>query len=188
MESDFSALASRLAARGDVLGCIIVSVDGMILGEFPPGNGSIVKPAWLQLASLGEPSRGFLSFPGEIWAFVRGARYGVFAVGTPSVRPGVVLEELDQVLSMAEEWHARREALRDPESVDVSQEETSRLRRLVSHRAAKSVKKDESAAKAPPMPEPRRASLDGEEVDPVVLSQEFAGLLQDESLDDEEHQ
>src|SRR5919201_4522657 len=150
MESDFSALASKLAARGDVLGCIIVSVDGMILGEFPPGNGSIVKPAWLQLASLGEPSRGFLTFPGEIWAFVRGARYGVFAVGTPSVRPGVVLEELDQVLSMAEEWHARREALRDPENVDVSREEPTRLRRLVSHR----VKKDESPPSPPPMPEP----------------------------------
>jgi hypothetical protein len=182
MESDFSALVSRVAARGDVLGCIVVSVDGMILGEFPPGNGAIVKPAWLQLASLGEPTRGFLTFPGEIWAFVRGSRYGVFAVATASVRPGVVLEELDQVLATAEEWHERREAVRDRDSVDVSKGAGAGLRRLVPNRH----KRDEAPSTPPPEPQPRRAPPDGEEVDRIALSQEFAGLLQEGSLDDEE--
>src|SRR5438034_375030 len=37
MDIDFTALASRVAARAEVLGCVILSKDGLVMGAFPPG-------------------------------------------------------------------------------------------------------------------------------------------------------
>ena len=62
MDTDYSALASRVAAFSDVLGCIILSSDGLVLGSFPPadGDGDGIKAAWLRFAGIGNPERGFV--------------------------------------------------------------------------------------------------------------------------------
>src|SRR5438046_7189964 len=100
MEIDFSALASRVAAFGDVLGCIILSPDGLVLGSFPPadGDGDGIKPAWLRFATLGEPERGFVKIDGQVWGYVSAGSYAAFAVATGTTRPGVLLDHLEQTL------------------------------------------------------------------------------------------
>ena len=104
MEIDFSALASRVAAFSDVLGCIIVSNDGLTLGWFPPGDEDGVKPAWMRFAALGEPDRAFLKFSsGEVWAYVSVGPYAAFAVATGATRPGILLDHLEQALLVAGE-------------------------------------------------------------------------------------
>src|SRR5438132_11290487 len=104
MEIDFSALASRVAAFSDVLGCIILSSDGLVLGSFPPGDEDGAKPAWLKFAALGEPERGFVRFSDdEVWAYMSSGPYAAFAVATGSTRPGVLLDHLEQALLVATE-------------------------------------------------------------------------------------
>src|SRR5438309_4589314 len=120
MDIDFSALASRVAAFSDVLGCIILSTDGLVLGFFPPGDEDEVKPAWLKFAALGEPERGFVKFSdAEVWAYVQSGPYAAFATATGSTRPGVLLDHMEQVLLVAGESRDRRAMARTPERVDL---------------------------------------------------------------------
>ena len=113
---DFSALAHTLAAGvGDARGSLILSRDGLVLGAFPPEAEGIVKPAWLGFAALGEPERGFLEFGTEIWSYVRRGAYAAFVVTGPAVRPGLVIDQIEQVLLAAEDARARRDALQPPE-------------------------------------------------------------------------
>lgn len=114
---DFAALAETLSAGvGDARGALILSRDGLVLGAHPVDAESLVKPAWLRFAALGDPERGFLQFGIEIWSYVRRGPYAAFVVTGTSVRPGLVLDLLEQVLLSAEEARAKREGLR-PESV-----------------------------------------------------------------------
>jgi hypothetical protein len=113
---DFTALAATLAASvGDVRGCLVLSRDGLVLGAYPEGGDSSVKPAWLRFASLGEPERGFVQFGVEAWCYVRRGPYAAFATTGISVRPGLVIDQMEMVLLAAEETRARREGLRGPE-------------------------------------------------------------------------
>jgi hypothetical protein len=113
---DFSALAATLAASvGDVRGCLVLSRDGLVLGAYPEGDDSSVKPAWLRFASLGEPERGFLQFGVEVWCYVRRGPYAAFATTGISVRPGLVIDQMEMVLLAAEETRSKREGLRGPE-------------------------------------------------------------------------
>src|SRR2546430_7284474 len=100
MEIDFSALASRVAAFSDVLGCIILSTDGLVLGSFPPadGDGDGIKKAWLRFAAIGEPERGFVKIDNQLWAYVSSGSYAAFAVAAGSTRPGILLDHLEQTL------------------------------------------------------------------------------------------
>ena len=120
MEIDFSALASRVAAFSDVLGCMILSPDGLVLGSFPPGDGDGdgIKPAWLRFAVVGEPDRSFVKFPDEVWAYVRSGSYAAFAVATGTTRPGVLLDHLEQALLVAGESREQRTVARAPGRVD----------------------------------------------------------------------
>jgi hypothetical protein len=122
MDIDFTALASRVAARGEVLGCVILSRDGLILGAFPPGGERDVIPAWLRFSSVGEPDRGFVEFSGELWAFVSRGAYAAFAVGTHRTRAGILLDYLEQALLAAEDSREMRAAVRAPLSVDLNRE------------------------------------------------------------------
>jgi hypothetical protein len=113
---EFSALAARVAASiVELRGCLILSRDGLVLGAFPEGEDGLVKPAWLRFAVLGEPEKGFIEFGEEIWTYVRRGPYAAFAVSGLGVRPGLLIDQLDQMLYTAEEVRARREALRVPE-------------------------------------------------------------------------
>jgi hypothetical protein len=113
---DYSSLAHRIAGGvADVRSCLILSRDGLILGSFPEDEGA-VKPSWLRFASLGEPERSFVEFAGEVWAYLRRGPYAAFAIAGVGVRPGLLLDQLEQVLMAAEEARTRRETLKVPES------------------------------------------------------------------------
>jgi len=113
---EFSALAARVAASVvELRGCLILSRDGLVLGAFPEGEEGLVKSAWLRFAVVGEPEKGFIEFGDEIWTYVRRGPYAAFALSGLGVRPGLLIDQLDQMLYTAEEVRARREALRLPE-------------------------------------------------------------------------
>src|SRR5438552_7524871 len=112
MDIDFTALASRVAARAEVHGCLILSRDGLVLGSFPPGGERDVTPAWLRFSGLGEPERGFVTFPGELWAYTVYGDFAAFAVALASARAGIVLDVLEQALMEVQEAHTTRRAVR----------------------------------------------------------------------------
>jgi len=117
--SDYAALAQRVAAGiAGIRGCLLLSRDGMVLGAHPEGDvESQVKAAWLRFVAVGEPERSYVEFPDQTWAFVRRGAYGAFAVADPEVRPGVLVDLLDQVLMAGEvERIHDREAMRIPEA------------------------------------------------------------------------
>jgi hypothetical protein len=113
---DYSALAYRIAGGvADVRGCLILSRDGLILGSYPDDE-TAVKPAWVRFASLGDPERSFVEFGDQVWVYVRRPAYGAFAVANAGVRPGLVIDQLEGILTSAEESRSRRETLRVPEA------------------------------------------------------------------------
>jgi hypothetical protein len=128
MDIDFSALASRVAARAEVLGCVILSRDGLVLGAFPPGGERDVTPAWLRFASVGDPERGFVEFSDELFAYVRRGPYAAFAVGVAGTRAGILLDYLEQALLAAEDSRDLRAAVRAPETVDLNREHFGSIR------------------------------------------------------------
>ncbi len=194
---DFSALAQRVAVSvGDVRGCFILSRDGMVLGAYPDEDEPLIKPAWLKFATLGDAERSFVEFGAEIWVYAHRGPYASFAVAGTSVRPGVLLDTMEQALLAAEESRTKREALRLPEAAAAPSGKPRTSMHPPVDRPAK-------VSKAGPLPRPRtlpsRASPkrgepkpsgggpseDEAEVDRVLLAQEFSGLLQMGENDDE---
>ncbi len=113
---DLGALAETLTAGvGDARGSLILSRDGLVLGAYPVEAEGLVKPAWVRFASLGEPERGFVQFGTEIWSFVRRGPYAAFVVTGIGVRPGLVIDQIEQVLLAAEVARANREVTTTPE-------------------------------------------------------------------------
>lgn len=115
---DFNGLAQRVALSGDnVHGCLILSRDGLVLGAYPTIDDSVAKSSWLKFAkSLGEPERGFVEFPDQVWVFARRGAYSAFAVGGAGIRPGVLLETVEQALMSADQSRVNRDALRIPDA------------------------------------------------------------------------
>jgi hypothetical protein len=100
---DFDALAAALGADLEgVRACLIVSRDGLVIGAHPDEAENAAKPAWLRLAALGDPDRGFLQFATETWCYVRRGPYAAFAVATSSVRPGLLIDHIERGLVAAE--------------------------------------------------------------------------------------
>jgi hypothetical protein len=115
---NFSALAQRVALGvGDVPGCLILSREGLVLGSYPDGDNGRVKQAWLRFAALGNAERGFIELADQIWVYARRGPYAAFAVGEIAVRPGLLLDMLEQALLEAEESRTRREGLRHPDGL-----------------------------------------------------------------------
>jgi hypothetical protein len=117
--SDYTALAQRVSmSAAGIRGCLLLSRDGLVLGAAPDGDvEEYVRGAWLRFASIGEPDRSYVEFPDQLWAFVRRGGYAAFAVAEPDVRPGVLVDLLDQALAAAEQERAHdRETLRLPEA------------------------------------------------------------------------
>ena len=116
--NDYSALAQRVSMSIDgVRGCLLLSRDGMVLGAHPEGDvESHVMSSWVRFASVGDPERSYVEFPDQIWAFVRRGGYAAFAVADTGVRPGVLVDLLEQALMMGEQGRADdRETMRLPE-------------------------------------------------------------------------
>jgi hypothetical protein len=117
--SDYSSLAQRVSMSAPgVRGCLLLSRDGLVLGAHPEGDAEAhVKEAWIRFAAVGEPDRSYLEYPDQVWAFVRRGGYAAFAVAEVGVRPGVLVDLLDQALMAGEQERSReRETLRLPEA------------------------------------------------------------------------
>jgi hypothetical protein len=114
---DYSALAQRIAVSvSGVSGALILSRDGLVLGASPNDDESLAKTAWLKFTTLGEPDRSFVEFPDQVWAYVKRGPYAAFATAQAGTRPGVLVDQMEQVLLIAEEGRARRDTLRVPDS------------------------------------------------------------------------
>jgi hypothetical protein len=152
--SDYAALAQRVTAGlAGIRGCLLLSRDGMVLGADPEGDAeSQVKAAWLRFASVGEPERSYVEFPDQTWAFVRRGSYAAFVVADAGVRPGLLVDLLDQVLMAGEvERIHEREAMRIPEAPVAP----SGKPRTILHRLGRL---------AAPGPQPAAASVPDQEV------------------------
>lgn len=114
---DYAALAQRISVGvSGVSGALILSRDGMVLGAYPNEDESLAKPAWLKFITLGEPERSFVEFPDQVWAYVKRGPYAAFATADPGTRPGVLVDQMEQALLVAEEGRSRRDTLRVPDS------------------------------------------------------------------------
>ena len=112
---DYSGLAARVAAGvGGLRGCLILSRDGLVLGAYPSDDDSVAKPSWLRFAMLGEPERSFVEFGDQVWVYVHRGPYAAFAIADAGVRPGLVMDELEQALMTAEQARTKREGMRAP--------------------------------------------------------------------------
>ncbi len=99
----YASFAQRIAdSVTEVRGCLILSRDGFVLGSYPDEDEGLAKSAWLRFAGLGESERGVVEFPTAIWAFVHRGPYSAFAVAVPGVRPGVLIDRIEDVLVEAE--------------------------------------------------------------------------------------
>jgi hypothetical protein len=117
--SDYAALAQRVAAGvSGIRGCLLLSRDGMVLGAHPEGEAEAsLKVAWLRFVAVGEADRSYIEFPDRTWAFVRRGGYAAFVVADVGVRPGVLVDLLEQVLMAGELERAQdRETMRLPEA------------------------------------------------------------------------
>jgi hypothetical protein len=116
--SDYSALAQRVSTGvSGIRGCLMLSRDGMVLGAEPEGDESQLRADWVRFAALGDPERSYVEFADRIWAFVRRGGYAAFAVADPDVRPGLLVDVLEQALMVGEQERAReRDTTRVPEA------------------------------------------------------------------------
>ena len=106
---EFAALAQRVVlTMDDVRGCLVLSRDGLVLGAFPEEQEAELKPAWLRFVNVGEARKGFVEFSDQLWAFVHRGPYAAFVVTGTSVRPGVMLDQLEQAVITAEETRAKQ--------------------------------------------------------------------------------
>ncbi|MGE5226915.1 MAG: hypothetical protein ACM3OO_08570 [Planctomycetaceae bacterium] len=114
---EYAALAQRVALTlDDVRGCLVLSRDGLVLGAHPEEEESSVKQAWLRFVHVGEPRKSFVEFGDQVWGYVHRGPYAAFIVSGASVRPGVLLDQLEQVLLTAEESRTKRESLKIPDA------------------------------------------------------------------------
>ena len=117
--NDYSALAQRVSTSvTGVRGCLMLSRDGMVLGAHPEGEAEThIRSSWMRFATVGDPERSYVEFPDQVWAFVRRGGYSAFAVADAGVRPGVLVDLLEQALMVGEQDRARdRDTMRLPEA------------------------------------------------------------------------
>ena len=102
-----------------VRGCLMLSRDGMVLGAHPEGEAEThIRSSWMRFAAVGDPERSYVEYPDQVWAFVRRGGYSAFAVADAGVRPGVLVDLLEQALMVGEQDRARdRETMRLPETL-----------------------------------------------------------------------
>src|SRR5919108_1368775 len=117
--SDYSTLAQRVRSTvPGIRGCLLLSRDGTVLGADPEGEAEApLKRSWMRFAGVGDAERSFVEFPDQTWAFVRRGGYGAFAIADADVRPGVLVDLLEQALMAGEMERVHdRETMRLPEA------------------------------------------------------------------------
>jgi hypothetical protein len=168
---DYAALAQRISVSvPEMRGCIILSRDGMVLGAFPADDESLAKAAWLRFIALGEPERSFVEFADQTWAFVRRGPYSAFAVAEAGVRPGVMVDQLEQAMLTAEEGRTRRDTLRVPDAANAP----SGKPRTSLHPGGGKEGKDGKEGKNKDKDKDRDRDRDRDRVEPVEVAAEAA--------------
>ena len=115
MSEEFAALVGSIGVGvPGVHACLLVSSDDLALATHPPAEEERALAVWLRLAALGDLDRGFVVVGDETWAFFREGGYGALAIAGTNVRPGVLLDRLEQVVAAAVDIRERREALTGP--------------------------------------------------------------------------
>lgn len=117
--TDYSALAQRVSSGvTGVRGCLMLSRDGMVLGAHPEGAVEAdLRAAWVRFALVGDPESSYVVFHDQVWAFVHRGSYAGFAVADAGVRPGVLVDLLEQVLMTGEQERLQdRQTMRVPEA------------------------------------------------------------------------
>jgi hypothetical protein len=114
---EYTALAQRVVlSMEDVRGCLVLSRDGLVLGAFPEDEEAAIKPAWLRFAAVGDARKSFIEFGDQLWAYVNRGPYGAFVVAGATARPGILLDQLEQNLFVAEDSRAKRDTLKVPDA------------------------------------------------------------------------
>lgn len=135
MSIDFGALTHAVVAGvPDVRSCLMVSRDGLALGASPAAEEDRTLEVWTRIGSLGDVERGFITVRDEIWVFCRRGTYGAVATASPTARPGLILDHLEQMVLMAEEARVRKEGLRSASERESSSLDASRGLRTTLHR------------------------------------------------------
>lgn len=99
---DYAAVAgSVVLGNPGVRACLVLSPDGLPLAVHPANEEEAAVAVWSRLSALGQVSRGFVTVRSEVWAFVQGERYGALVLADRTVRPGQLLDLVDQVLAEA---------------------------------------------------------------------------------------
>jgi hypothetical protein len=130
---------------------MVLSRDGLVLGAFPEDE-SEMKPAWLRFATLGEPVKSFVEFGDQIWAYVNRGPYAAFIVAGTELRPGVLIDHMEQVLLAAEEARTKREPLKVP---DASAAPSGKPRTSLHPPAGREQPAEIAVAPEPPAPDRR---------------------------------
>jgi hypothetical protein len=127
---DFDALAAALGAGiADLRGCLILSRDGLVLAGHPRTKEEELKAAWLRFAALGEPERGFVQFGTEIWSYARRGSYASFAVTGIGVRPGLVIDRMEQLLLAVDDARSKHVGLEVPAPASAQQTPAARRKK-----------------------------------------------------------
>jgi hypothetical protein len=156
---DYSALAQRISLNvREVRGCLLLSRDGLVLGAYPDEEEGAAKSAWLRFCAIGEPERSFVEFTDQVWAFVHRGPYGAFAIADVGVRPGILVDQLEQLLMTADEERARRDTLRVPEAASAPSGKPRTSLHPPTAKSPTNVEKVEAAV--PAVPEPTEAVAD----------------------------
>src|SRR5213079_3131487 len=77
----------------------------------PATEETAALAAWTRLNELGPLERGFVAMEHENWVFSRRAGYTGLVITDPAVRPGILLDRLEQALKLAEESKSRHEGM-----------------------------------------------------------------------------
>jgi hypothetical protein len=175
--NDYSALAQRVSMSiTGVRGCLMLSRDGMVLGAHPEGEAEThIRASWMRFAAVGDPERSYVEYRDQVWAFVRRGGYSAFAVADAGVRPGVLVDLLEQALMVGEQDRARdRETMRLPEApaapsgkprISMHKQERSATpapapSEVTSQAAAEATVSDEAGEQTPPSSEAEPAAAD----------------------------
>ena len=175
--NDYSALAQRVSMSiTGGRGCLMLSRDGMVLGAHPEGEAEThIRASWMRFAAVGDPERSYVEYPDQVWAFVRRGGYSAFAVADAGVRPGVLVDLLEQALMVGEQDRARdRDTMRLPEApaapsgkprISMHKQERAATpapvpSEVTSQAAAEATVSDEATEQAPPSSEAEPAPAD----------------------------
>jgi hypothetical protein len=168
MSVDFTALVHALVASvADVRACVMVSREGLALGASPAHDEEKALAAWSNIAALGEVDRGFVGLQGETWVFCRRGPYAALATASPSARPGLILDRLEEMLLVAEEVRLKKEPFRAATDRETGSLESPRGPRTSLHREPR---EEPVARSVPPWPARGDDSAEAPALDPIEES------------------